>query len=210
MARWTASAKWAAGPALDGQRDMPLALRLSEGLGCNLLSDLKCNAQTTSGVAQMGKIYSHLSDTERWTVESKLNEGLSFAAIGRTLKRHRSTIMRESRRGHWSGFNRYLAEFGRRYYWRKRVEAGSARCKLDAQMLKPVAADNYLVLPQEGMLPGPWLSLVPGYLQFQSWSRAVGMWACGRRRRRWATLTRSGALSTDAAGAPPGASSICP
>jgi len=33
MACWTASAKWAAGPALDGQRDMPLALRLSEGLG---------------------------------------------------------------------------------------------------------------------------------------------------------------------------------
>jgi len=31
MARWPASAKWAAGPALDGQRDMPLALRLSEG-----------------------------------------------------------------------------------------------------------------------------------------------------------------------------------
>jgi hypothetical protein len=33
MARWTESAKWAAGPALDGQRGMPLALRLSEGLG---------------------------------------------------------------------------------------------------------------------------------------------------------------------------------
>ena len=33
MARRTASAKWAVGPALDGQRDMPLALRLSEGLG---------------------------------------------------------------------------------------------------------------------------------------------------------------------------------
>ena len=33
MARWTASAKWAEGPALDGQRAMPLALRLSEGLG---------------------------------------------------------------------------------------------------------------------------------------------------------------------------------
>jgi len=33
MARWTASAKWAGGPALDGQRAMPLALRLSEGLG---------------------------------------------------------------------------------------------------------------------------------------------------------------------------------
>ena len=36
MARWAASAKWAAGPALDGQRDMPLALRLSEGLGGSL------------------------------------------------------------------------------------------------------------------------------------------------------------------------------
>ena len=33
MARRAASAKWAAGPALEGQRDMPLALRLSEGLG---------------------------------------------------------------------------------------------------------------------------------------------------------------------------------
>ena len=33
MARWTASAKWAEGLALDGQRAMPLALRLSEGLG---------------------------------------------------------------------------------------------------------------------------------------------------------------------------------
>ena len=35
MARWTASAKWAAGPALDGQRDMPLGLSLNEGLGLN-------------------------------------------------------------------------------------------------------------------------------------------------------------------------------
>ena len=33
MARWTASAKWAAGPALDGQRGTPLALSLTEGLG---------------------------------------------------------------------------------------------------------------------------------------------------------------------------------
>ena len=33
MARWTASAKWGEAPALDGQRDMPLALRLSKGLG---------------------------------------------------------------------------------------------------------------------------------------------------------------------------------
>ena len=33
MARWTAGAKWGEAPAPDGQRDMPLALRLSEGLG---------------------------------------------------------------------------------------------------------------------------------------------------------------------------------
>ena len=36
MARWTASAKWAEGHALDGRRDMPLALRLNEGLGISV------------------------------------------------------------------------------------------------------------------------------------------------------------------------------
>ena len=85
----------------------------------------------------MGTRCSHLSDAERWAVESKLGEGLSYAAIGRSLQRDRSTIMREARRGRWSGLGRYLAEFGRRYYWRKRVDSGIARCKLDAQMLNP-------------------------------------------------------------------------
>ena len=33
MARWAAGAKWAAGHAPDDQRDTPLVLRLSEGLG---------------------------------------------------------------------------------------------------------------------------------------------------------------------------------
>ena len=33
MARWRASAKWAAGPALDGQCATLLGLALSEGLG---------------------------------------------------------------------------------------------------------------------------------------------------------------------------------
>ena len=43
MARWTASAKWAAGPALDGQCDTPLALSLSEWLGgtCDAVIRLK-------------------------------------------------------------------------------------------------------------------------------------------------------------------------
>jgi len=43
--------------------------------------------------------------------------------------------------------------------------------------LCPASTILSCVLPQEGMLPGAWLSLVPGFLQFHSWSRAVGMWA---------------------------------
>ena len=41
MARWTASEKWAEGPALNGQRGLPVALRLSEGLGV-----IKCGTNT--------------------------------------------------------------------------------------------------------------------------------------------------------------------
>jgi transposase, IS30 family len=85
----------------------------------------------------MGSHYTHLSDAERWAIETKLKDGLSFAAIGRSLGRHRSTILRESRRGHWPGFNQYLAEFGIRYYASKRAQAGHRRRKLDPQMRKP-------------------------------------------------------------------------
>jgi len=52
MARWTASAKWAEGPALDGQRDMPLALRLGEGLGVTLLGSLELAASYLSYVVR--------------------------------------------------------------------------------------------------------------------------------------------------------------
>jgi transposase, IS30 family len=122
----------------------------------------------------MGTRYSHLSETERWTVESKLREGLSYATIGRSLGRSRSTIMREARRGHCSQLDRYLAEFGRRFYFRKRVEAGSARCKLDAQMLKPAWTTVLFGLRQDwspqqlcdrlkdGMIPAAYL---PGSLR---------------------------------------------
>ena len=97
----------------------------------------------------MGKKFVHLSQAERWAIEIKLREGQSFAAIGRALGRHRSTIFHESRRGHWKALNRYLAEFGQRYYLRKRVEAGVARCKLDAQMLKPAWTTVLFGLGQE-------------------------------------------------------------
>ena len=38
----------------------------------------------------MGLKYSHLSDAERWAIETKLKERQSLASIGRTLGRHRS------------------------------------------------------------------------------------------------------------------------
>jgi hypothetical protein len=38
VARWTASAKWAEGPALDGRRATLLGLGLNEGLGISALS----------------------------------------------------------------------------------------------------------------------------------------------------------------------------
>ena len=38
VTRLTASAKWGGAPALDGQRDVPLALRLSEWLGRTMQS----------------------------------------------------------------------------------------------------------------------------------------------------------------------------
>ena len=41
MARWTASAKWAAGPALDGQCATLLGLALSEGLGFSALGKVE-------------------------------------------------------------------------------------------------------------------------------------------------------------------------
>jgi len=85
----------------------------------------------------MGIRYSHLSDTERWAIESKLKDGLSQAAVARSLRRHPSSISREIKRGHWRGFNCYLAEFGRRFYALKRAQAGLSRRKLDSQMLKP-------------------------------------------------------------------------
>jgi len=51
MARWTASAKWGEAPALDGQRDMPLALRLSEGLG--LIRLQTCLRRVDCGIAHL-------------------------------------------------------------------------------------------------------------------------------------------------------------
>jgi transposase, IS30 family len=85
----------------------------------------------------MGSKYSHLSEAERLFIENQLRDGVSLAAIGRALHRHPSTICRERRRGYWQPFNRYLAQFGSRFYGSKRALAGSARRKLDPHMRNP-------------------------------------------------------------------------
>ena len=97
----------------------------------------------------MGTKYLHLSQAERWAIEFSRGQGLSFAEIGKALGRHRSTIMREWRRGYARGFDRYLAEFGRRYYMNKRSAAGHARRKLDALMRKPAWSVVMFGLRQE-------------------------------------------------------------
>ena len=51
MARWTASAKWAAGPALDGQCATPLALSSTEGLG--VVAPSVCATSGNGGTARL-------------------------------------------------------------------------------------------------------------------------------------------------------------
>jgi len=55
MARWTSSAKWAEGPAPDGQRAMPLALRLSEGLGISEFTALSWPSDADLHSARTGQ-----------------------------------------------------------------------------------------------------------------------------------------------------------
>jgi transposase, IS30 family len=84
----------------------------------------------------MGTQYHHLSYDERVKIEVYANHGASLAAIGRLLDRHRSTVMRELRRGLME-FGRYVAHFGERYYQVRRRYAGSLRRKLDSDLSSP-------------------------------------------------------------------------
>lgn len=82
----------------------------------------------------MGLQYSHLSELERAQVEHLRTNGLSYAAIGRSLGRSASTIMRECRRGHNAALERYLAYVGQHYYLSARRRAGVLRRKLGADL----------------------------------------------------------------------------
>ena len=150
----------------------------------------------------MARTFTHLSDAERWAIETKLREGLSYAAIGRSLQRDRSTILREARRGHWAEFDRYLAEFGRRYYWRKRVEAGLAKRKLDDQMLKPAWTPVLFGLRQgwspqqlcdrlkDGMLPPQHVPAGVRSLSHETIYRAIFGMPAGQQHARLVKMLR--------------------
>jgi IS30 family transposase len=78
--------------------------------------------------------YSHLSETERIMIETLRMHGGSYATIGRAIKRDRSTVMRECKRGFHEPFGRYLALFGQRHYASARRNAGLLRHKLGADL----------------------------------------------------------------------------
>lgn len=85
----------------------------------------------------MGIQYSHLSAGQRAIIEVLRHHGVSHAGIARHIGRHRSTVMRECRRGWCASFSRYLCEFGRRYYTRARCSAGFQRRKLGEDLSSP-------------------------------------------------------------------------
>ena len=77
MARWTASAKWAAGPALDGQRAMPLGLSFSEWLGLTWAQQMR---RTRVRKLLRRKLPCHVT---RETVQDRLPAGaLLFFRMG--------------------------------------------------------------------------------------------------------------------------------
>ena len=85
----------------------------------------------------MGIQYSHLSGGQRAVIEVFHHYGASHAAIARHIGRHRSTVMRECRRGWCASFSRYLSEFGRRHYAHVRRSAGRQRRKLGEDLSCP-------------------------------------------------------------------------
>jgi transposase, IS30 family len=84
----------------------------------------------------MGTQYSHLSISERAQIEVFVKLQCSLADIGRIIGRHRSTVLRELRRGH-TLFSQYLAIFGQRYCDHGRKHAGQLRRKLGRDLRTP-------------------------------------------------------------------------
>jgi transposase, IS30 family len=85
----------------------------------------------------MGTQYSHLSEPERFQIESLALAGWTSRQIGRVLHRSHSTISRERQRGLWVAFGKYLAHFGTRHYAQGRLRAGATRRKLGSDLCSP-------------------------------------------------------------------------
>jgi IS30 family transposase len=85
----------------------------------------------------MGIQYSHLSGGQRAVIEVLRHLGASHASIARHIGCHRSTVMRECRRGWCAPFSRYLCEFGRHHYASARRGAGRLRRKLGEDLTRP-------------------------------------------------------------------------
>jgi transposase, IS30 family len=77
----------------------------------------------------MGTRYSHLDGEQRVLIEAGVRDGLSQAAIAAQLGVHRSTVLRELRRGAHFVKRSYKAVNGERAYSEGRERNGVARRK---------------------------------------------------------------------------------
>jgi IS30 family transposase len=85
----------------------------------------------------MGTQYSHLTESDRFVIESMLSRGHSQRAIALALRVSPSTISREIVRGDHHRRGWYLAVLGQRVCRARRLGAGLARRKLGANILAP-------------------------------------------------------------------------
>ena len=127
---------------------------LAQTLGVTARSSLKCNTQYPTGIAQMTKTYSHLTEADRFQLQTLLASGSSQRSIAQRLQVDPSTISRELKRARESlGWDTgYFAAVGQRVHDRGRVNAGRHRLKLGRGFDSPLAAEVLLGL-QKGWSP---------------------------------------------------------
>ena len=80
MARWTASAKWAVGPALDGRRATLLGLGLNEGLDRSFRT-LPCARSVSKPVAENFVRFLLRTGADTHNTSGHLNFGLVFMVL---------------------------------------------------------------------------------------------------------------------------------
>ena len=86
----------------------------------------------------MGTQYRHLSETDRFKIDSMRSQGYSLSEIGAAIGFSKSTISREIKRATIAGFDRYVAPVGQQRYGAKRKLAGHGRRRLTADTNSPL------------------------------------------------------------------------